>query len=164
MKSQPVPRAITASSIPSRAAIPFATSLTVPSPPTATSRRAPRSAARRASSTSCPGRSEMSASPLSPSVAARRASSGQRLPVAPLSEAGLTKKTVSSLMVPGGDGGEGDARHAVDCGLELLVGDAAEFGADHDVADGEEGAGLDAPKRADREQNRGLHLDAEYAA
>jgi len=43
-KSQPVPRGITASSTSSRPAIPFTTSLTVPSPPTTTSRLAPPSA------------------------------------------------------------------------------------------------------------------------
>ena len=58
-------------------------------------RRRPR---RRASSIRCPGRSEKSVSPCRPSSAARCASSGQRLPVAPLPDAGLTRKTVPALI------------------------------------------------------------------
>src|SRR5437899_1214931 len=46
-KSQPVPRGITAISMPSRSAIPFTTSCTDPSPPTTTSSSAPSAAARR---------------------------------------------------------------------------------------------------------------------
>ena len=44
--------------------------------------------------------------------------SGQRLPVAPLSEAGLTRKTVLSAA---NDRLQGDPGHAVDRGLEVLV-------------------------------------------
>src|SRR5439155_13726447 len=65
------------------------------SPPTTTSRDAPPSAASRASVVSSPGRLEKSASPSSPAAAARRAISGHRRPVAQLSDAGLTRKTLS---------------------------------------------------------------------
>jgi hypothetical protein len=78
---------------------PFTTSLSVPSPPTATTSDAPLAAARSASSIRCPGRSEKSVSPSSPRCAARLASSGQRLPVTPLSDAGLTRKTVRPAVV-----------------------------------------------------------------
>ena len=59
--------------------MPLTTSFTVPSPPTATSSEAV-AAASRASSIRWPGRSESSASPCSPSAAARCASSGQSPP------------------------------------------------------------------------------------
>ena len=75
------------------------TSFTEPSPPTTTSSRAPPSAASRASSARWPCRSLRSASPSSPVAAARRASSGQRRPVAPFADAGLTRKTVSPARV-----------------------------------------------------------------
>src|SRR5438105_10185165 len=157
----PVPSGIVASSTPSRSAMPFTTSFSVPSPPTATTRRAPPSTAPRASSIKCPGCSEKSVSPSSPSADARRASSGQRFPVAPLLDAGLTKKTV--LMVGGRDV-ERDARHAVDGGAQLVVADPLELALDDDVADGQEAAGLDAADRSDREQRRCLHLAGERAA
>src|SRR5689334_23498073 len=140
-KSQPVPRGITARSA-SRPASPWTTSLTVPSPPTATTRLAPLSTARAASSPSWPGLSESSAAPLRPSCAARWARSGQRRPTAPPSAAGLTRKTVSLMAC--GDGLQRHARHAVDGGAELLVGDPRELLADHDVAHGQQAAGSDA--------------------
>jgi hypothetical protein len=90
-KSMPVPSGIVARST-SRPAMPFTTSFSVPSPPTATTSDAPASTACCASAIRWFGRSEKSVSPDSPSRAARWASSGQRLPVAPLSEAGLTRK------------------------------------------------------------------------
>src|SRR4029077_17747616 len=99
-------------------------------------------------------------SPLSPSPAARCASSGQRRPVTPLSDAGLTRKTVP-LMGFRSDGRERDARHPVDGGAELVVGDPLELALDDDVADGEEAARLDLPKRAEREEDRSLHLHRE---
>src|SRR5436309_11787260 len=160
-KSQPVPRGITARSTPSRPARPCTTSFTVPSPPTATSSVAPSSAARRASSPSWRGRSEGRASPPRPSVAARCASSGQRRPVEPFSAAGLTRKTVS--LMARNDRLERDAGHAVDGGLELVVRDPRELLADHDVAHGQEAAGLHAAQGPDREEHGGLHLDAEDA-
>ncbi len=73
---------------------PFTTSWTVPSPPTTTSWVAPARTASAASSLSCPGRSDMSASPRRPSSAARRASTGHLRPVEPFADAGLTRKTV----------------------------------------------------------------------
>ena len=36
--------------------------------------------------------------------------------------------------------------------------------ADEDVADGQQAAGLDLAERAEREENRRLHLDAQHAA
>jgi len=90
-----VPRAITAISTPSSPAIPFATSLTEPSPPTTTSSFAPSRAASAARWVSCPGFCEKSVSPVSPCAAASRAISGQRRPVDPFADAGLTRKTVS---------------------------------------------------------------------
>jgi hypothetical protein len=85
---------MTASSTSSRPAMPLTTSLTEPSPPTTTSRSAPLSAASRASVVSSPGAVEKSASPCSPADVARFAISGHRLPVDPLADAGLTRKTV----------------------------------------------------------------------
>src|SRR5687768_16668340 len=143
-----------------RPAIPFATSLTEPSPPTTTSSFAPPSAAWRASDPSSPCRWEKSVSPSSPRCAARCAISGQRLPVAPLLDAGLTRKTVSLM----GCRREGDACHPVDCGLHLVVGDPLELTLDDDVADDEEAAGLHASERADGEERGGLHLDGEHTA
>ena len=83
-------------------AIPLTTSLTEPSPPTTTRRPAPPRTASSASAASCPGSSEMSASPASPRAAARCATSGQRLPVAPPAEAGLTRKTVRPALTGSG--------------------------------------------------------------
>src|SRR5690242_16182867 len=159
-KSQPVPRGITASSA-SRPASPWTTSLTVPSPPTATTSLAPSSTARAASSPSCPARSERTASPVSPRVAARSASPGQRRPTDPPSAAGLTRKTISLMAC--GDGLERHARHPVDGRAQLLVGDPGELLADHDVAHGQQATGLHSAESADREQHRRLHLDAEDA-
>src|SRR5438552_1210883 len=164
MKSPPVPRWTTASSTPSRPATPFTISLTVPSPPTATRRRAPLPAASFARSTRCPGRSERNVSPMSPRSAASCAISGQRLPVAPLSDAGFTRKTVWLMVFLSGDGGERDARHAVDRGLEILVRYALELAADDDVADRQEAARLHLAQGPDREQDRGFHLDSQHAA
>src|SRR5581483_4820849 len=140
---------------------PFTTSFSVPSPPTATTRAAPPATALRASSVSWPGRSENSVSPASPSCSARWASCGQRRPVRPLSDAGLTRKTV--LMVVDGDV-ERDPRHAVDGRPQLLVGDARELALDDDVADGQQAGRLDAADRRHREERRRLHLDGEHAA
>src|SRR4051812_34035443 len=166
-KSIPVPSGIVARST-SRSAIPFTTSFSVPSPPTATTSVAPPSAASRASSIRWPWRSEKNVSPFSPSRAARCASSGQRLPVAPLSDAGLTRKTAFSLTRSGQSGSdrdvERDPRHPVDGAAKIVVGDPLELALDDDVADGEEAARLDAAQRTDGEQRCGFHLDGEHAA
>src|SRR3954451_3256631 len=156
----PVPSGIVARST-SRPAIPFTTSFSVPSPPTATTSVAPPSTAPRASSIRWPARSEKSVPPVRPRRAARCASSGQRLPVAPLSDAGLTRKTV---LLVGDSDVEGDLRHAVDRRAQLVVGDALELALDDDVADGQEATRLDAADRPDREERRRLHLDGEHAA
>src|SRR6476661_1827921 len=127
-KSMPVPSGIVARST-SRPAIPFTTSFSVPSPPTATTSVAPRSTAPRASSIRC---------------------SGRRLPVAPLSDAGLTRKTVdtaSQRSVIGDGHVERDLRHAVDGGAQIVVRDPLELALDDDVADGEQASGLDAAQR-----------------
>src|SRR3954468_5117290 len=159
----PVPSGIVATSAaPPERRIPFTTSFSVPSPPTATSSAAPSRTARSASSIRCPGRSEKSASPRSPSPSARWASSGQRLPVAPPSDAGLTRKTV--LMGAGGGGRECDARHPVDGAAQFLVSDPLELALDDDVADREQAAGVHLAERAEREEDRSLHLDREDAA
>src|SRR4051812_40917174 len=105
---------------------------------------------------------ERSVSPLSPRPAARCASSGQRRPVTPLSDAGFTRKTVS-LMV-GGDGRERDAGHPVDRASELVVRNSLELALDDDVADREEAAGLHLPQCAEREEDCGLHLHREDSA
>src|SRR5262249_27628495 len=144
-----------------RSATPLTTSFTEPSPPTTTSSRAPPSAACCASSVRCPGRSEKSASPFSPRPAASLASCGQRRPVAPLSEAGLTRKTV--LMI-GRRGCQRDPGHPIDGGAKLVVRDALELPLDDDVAHGEQRAGVDVPKSAEREQHGRFHLDGENAA
>src|SRR5688500_2992566 len=151
MKSQPVPRASTAISA-SRSWTPFATSFTEPSPPTTTSSFAPPWTAARARMARCPGCSEMSASPSIPRVVARRAISGQRRPVEPFADAGLTRKTVSLMS---GGGRERDARHPVDGCLHLVVRDALELTLDDDVAHDQQAAGLHALERAHREQRRG---------
>src|SRR5436190_3568615 len=158
MKSQPVPRAITAIATPSLRAIPFATSLTEPSPPTTTRSFAPSSAASAASSPSRPGRSEKRTSPVRPRAAASRWICGHRRRVAPLSEAGLTRKTVLSLMLCGGNGRQRDARHPVYRGAELVVGDPLELALHHNVADRQQAAGLDAAERTEREEHGSLHL------
>src|SRR6185437_3387783 len=130
------PRGRTATSTPSRPAIPFATSFTEPSPPTTTRSDAPSSAASRASWVRCPGRSEKSASPVRPRVAASRWISGQRRPVDQFADAGLTRNLVLS-----GHGGQGHADHPIDRGTKLLVRDPLELALDDDVADGEQAAG-----------------------
>src|SRR5579859_7288097 len=164
-KSPPVPRGVIASSARSAPASPFATSLIVPSPPTATSSSAPSATAERASSRRCSGFSEKSASPFRPNAAARRASSGHRRPVAPLAEAGLTRKTVRrALMLLVRDGVERELRHLVDRGAHLLVRDPYELARDDHIRDGEQAAGLDLPQRAEREQHRRLHLDPQHTA
>src|ERR1044071_2248079 len=124
-KSTPVPRGRTASSVPVPTS-PEATSLTVPSPPTATTSAAPSSAARRARSRSCSGRSEKSTSPARPSSDARCASSGQRRPVVPPADAGLTRKTVRALVLVG-DRDQCELGHLVDRRPEVLVADALEL-------------------------------------
>src|SRR5581483_444473 len=156
----PVPSGIVASSTP-RPATPFTTSFSVPSPPTATMRAAPASTASRASSLSSPARVDRRASPASPSAAARRASSGQRRPVAPFPDAGLTRNTVALIL---DRDPERDPRHPVDRGPQLLVADPREDALDDDVAHRQEAGALDAAQRPDREQRGGLHLDREHAA
>src|SRR5207237_9914688 len=99
-------------------------------------------------------------SPPSPSVEARRASCGHRLPVTPLSDAGLTRNTVLVRC----DGCEPDTGHPVDRGAELVVADPREPSFDDDVADRQQAAGVAASQRADRAEDRRLHLDAEDAA
>src|SRR5215510_8721105 len=153
---------MTASSTPAAPAIPLTTSLTDPSPPTRTRRSAPAATASRARAVSCPGSSEISASPASPSAAARCATSGQRLPVEPPAEAGLTRKTVRRALMAvlrGRCGLERDAGHAIHRSTELVVGDPHELALDDDVADGKQAPGEDAAQRPDREERRGLHLD-----
>src|SRR3954462_7342428 len=161
-KSMPVPSGMVASSVAAPARMsPSTVSLIVPSPPTATTRPAPSRAACSASVEMWPGPVESSVSPLRPRPAARCASSGQRRPVTPLSDAGLTKKA-GPLMV-GGDGRERDTRHPVDRRAELVVGDPLELALDDDVADGEEAARLHLSQGAEREEDRSLHLDGEDA-
>ena len=90
-KSCPVPggeHGDLASSVPATPLL--TTSLSVPSPPTTTS--SVSGGASRAASARWPGRWETTASPTSPSSAARCASFGQRLPVEPFALAGLTRK------------------------------------------------------------------------
>src|SRR3954469_1710194 len=162
-KSMPVPSGMVASSVAAPARIsPSTVSLIVPSPPTATTRPAPSRAACSASVEMWPGPVESSVSPLRPRPAARCASSGQRRPVTPLSEAGLTRNLVP-LMV-GGDGRERDTRHPVDRRAKLVVGDPLELALDDDVAHGEKAARLDLSQSAEREEDRSLHLDREDAA
>ena len=74
-RCRPGSTAISASS----PAIPFTTSFSVPSPPTTTSSRASRPPRARARSR-CPGRSESSTSPVSPSSSARRVELRPALP------------------------------------------------------------------------------------
>src|SRR5438874_11391648 len=155
----PVPSGIVASST-SRPATPLTTSFSVPSPPTATTSLAPPSTASRARSIRCPGLSEKSVSPVRPSPAARWASSGQRFPVAPLADAGLTRKTACS---GSGRDFERDLRHPVDGRAQVLVGDPPEFAVDDDVAHGQLAPGLDAAERGDGEERRCLHLDRQAA-
>src|SRR4051794_17735727 len=161
-KSRPVPRGTTASSGPTTPATPFTTSLTVPSPPTTTS-SSYSCAACAASWVISPAAEETSTSPFRPSCAARCASSGQRRPVEPPADAGLTRKTVRALMT-GGRGRERDPRHPVDPGLQLAVGDPREDALDGDVRHGERAARLRAAQRCDGEERRRLHLDREHAA
>src|SRR5215216_7123430 len=143
---------MTASSTPSSPAIPFTTSCTVPSPPTATRSPAPFAAACRARSAKWPWSSDRNVSPSRPRSAASRAISGQRFPVAPLSAAGLTRKTVP--LMARGDRRQRDAGHAVDGRLEVLVRDPRELAADHDVADREQAPGLHLSQGAEREDDR----------
>src|SRR6185437_298465 len=157
---------MTARSTPVPPAMPFTTSWTVPSPPTATSSSAPSSAAWRASSVSCPGRSDSMTSPFSPAAAARLAISGHCRPVAPFSEAGLTRKTVRAVLMLRllGRGRQGDPCHPVDGGLELLVRDPLELTLDDDVAHGQQAAGLDPAEGTEREEHGRLHLDRQHPA
>src|SRR4051794_36514820 len=144
---------------------PLTTSCTVPSPPTATTIAAPSSAAWRASSARPPGPALCATSGSRPKSRAWRSSSGQRLPVAPFAEAGLTRKTVRPLItVTGGHGGERQLGHLVDRALHVLVRDADELALDDDVADDQQAAGLDLLERPDREEHGRLHLDGEHAA
>ena len=68
--------------------MPFTTSFTEPSPPTITRSCAPSPDGLRGERARCPGSSEMRASPVSPSAAARCEISGQRRPVEPPAERG----------------------------------------------------------------------------
>src|SRR5262245_23680599 len=166
-KSQPVPRGITASSAAAPGARPFTTSFTEPSPPTTTRSVAPPATASAASSESRPGASEMSASPSSPFAAARCAISGQRLPVVPPAEAGLTRKTVRPALMAVAAGGrrvERDLRHAVDRGPEVFIGDAHELALDDDVAHRQQTPAVDAAKRRQGEERCSLHLDGQDAS
>src|SRR6476619_1378176 len=165
-KSQPVPRGITASSAVAPGSRPFTTSFTEPSPPTTTRRVAPPATASAASWVSRPGASEISASPSRPLAAARCAISGQRLPVVPPAEAGLTRKTVCPLMTVAARGGrvERDLGHPVDRGPEVVVGDPDELAFDDDVAHRQQAAAVDAAQRRQREERRSLHLDGEDPA
>jgi hypothetical protein len=126
-KSQPEPRGTMASSAsglidvsPSKK--PFATSDTVPSPPTATISRAPSRSAARVSSDACPAASVARTSRSSPHAAAARAISGQRRAVRPWSEAGFTTMTpaVWALMVVH-RGREREAGHPLDRRGQVLV-------------------------------------------
>src|SRR5512135_3485109 len=162
-KSSPVPNGRSAISAPVPAT-PFTTSFTVPSPPTTTSSE---SRASRATSARCPGNSDKTSSPRRPSAAACSRSLGQRLPVAPLPAAGLTRKRIPLIV---GDGHQRDARHAIDRSAQLVVGDPLEDALDDDVRHGEETSAVDALHPADsaesrdREERRRLHLDPQNAA
>jgi hypothetical protein len=59
-----------------------------------------------------PALSDMKTSPTSPSCVARWASSGQRRPVEPPADAGLTRKAVLALI--GGDRGQRQFGHSID--------------------------------------------------
>src|SRR3954452_12736267 len=170
-KSSPVPRGMIPSSgsgVRVAASSPFATSCTVPSPPTATTSAAPSSAACRASSASPPGPPLISTCGSRPKSRACRSSSGQCLPVAPFADAGLTRKTarlsgaVTSVRVGGGR--QRQLGHLVDCPLHVLVGYPHELALDDDVADDEQAARPDLPQRADGEERGRLHLDGEDAS
>ena len=145
-KSQPVPRGMTAIST-SRCAMPFATSFTEPSPPTTTSSSAPPSTAspREVAQMAGPLREERVAG-RGRARAAAFASCGQRRPVAPLSDAGLTRKTALSRIRRRGR--ERDPRHAVDRRAQLVVRDPLELSLDDDVADREQRSRR--PRRAAR--------------
>src|SRR5207248_1499410 len=157
----PDPRGMIASSA-SPPASPLTASITVPSPPTATTSVAPPATASRASSRRWPTSCEKSASPVSPTAPARRASSGQRLPVFPPSDAGLTRKTVLAMVVR--DRRERELGHLVDGLAHVLVRDPHELTLDDDVADDQQAAGLELAQRPEREQHRRLHLDGEDPA
>src|SRR3954447_20140605 len=167
-KSSPVPRGRMPSSgsgVRVEERRPFATSCTVPSPPTATTIEAPSSAAWRASSASPPGPVLCATSRSIPKSRAWRSSSGQRLPVAPFADAGLTRKTVCALVtVTGGPGRERQLGHLVDGPLHVLVRDPDELALDDDVADDQQAARPDLAERADREEHGRLHLDGKDAA
>ena len=81
---------------------PFTTSLTVPSPPTATTRRGPPRRPARASSVAWPGRSVRTVSASTPSDESVPASFSQSRPTAPLRAAGLTITSGRSV-IPSGE-------------------------------------------------------------
>jgi hypothetical protein len=95
---------------------------------------------------------------VSPAVAATRWISGQRRPVDPFADAGLTRNRVLS-----GDWRERDSGHPVDRRAQLLVGDPLELALDDDVAHRQQAAGGEAAQRAEGEEHRGLHLDGQDA-
>src|SRR5262249_59313134 len=165
-KSWPVPPGSTAISA-SVPATPLTTSFTVPSPPITMSSEP---SASRAACPRWPGNSDSTSSPCRPRAAARCLSSGQRFPVAPLPEAGFTRKRILRSALIAGDGHERDARHPVDRSPQLFVGDPREDALDDDVRHGEEAAAVDArhfpdaPDCGDGEERRRFHLDAEDAA
>ena len=99
---------------------------------------------------------------MSPRSAAAFASCGQRRPVAPLSDAGLTRKTTA--IWSGRGGRERDARHPVDRRAELVVRDPLELSLDDDVAHRQQRGRVHVAQRAEREQHRGFHLHGEHAA
>ena len=76
---------------------PLTTSLTVPSPPSATTSSRPSCAALAASSVACPGPSVKTASSSSPRCRARSSRPGQRRPAAPFCAAGLTMTSARAV-------------------------------------------------------------------
>src|SRR4249920_1303183 len=169
-KSHPEPRGITASSASGLTAAspsknPFATSDTVPSPPTATISPAPSRSAARVSSDACPAASVARTSRSRPRAAAARAISGQRRAVRPLSDAGFTTMTpVAVRLMVVHRGRQRQPGHPLDCCRELLVADPHELLAADEVRDDQDARGRDAAERGDREEHRCLHLDGEDAA
>ena len=144
-KSQPVPRGITASSPAVAARDPVGDLVDGAVAADDDEQLAPSSAASRASSARWPGRSEKSASPSSPGVAAavgelRPALAGRAVVGRRVDEEDDSVGVRSVLAVIGR---ERELGHLVDGRAQLLVGDALELALDDDVADGEEAAGRD---------------------
>ena len=101
-------------------------------------------------------------SPSSPRCAARCAISGQRLPVAPLSDAGLTRKTVSLMT------GVAVARatRVIRSTAAFISSSVIRLNSPSTTMSltVEQAAGLHAAERADGEERGGLHLDGEHTA